>query len=215
MPNSHNIQKAIRELIPPLEIIFRYFDFNEQNALAKWEEKMFTGRVAYWIDFENSGGFVHSKSENSASAIFYRIKFNIRDYPYLSWKWRIGRFPNKSHTQEPKKRDDFAARIYVVFVSRFFTSFRCVEYVWDESLPEGTALKSPYSNRIKQLVVQSGPVRGDEWVKEKQNVFDDYQKLFGEPPKMKVAAIALMTDSEGTGGEAEGFFDDIQIGKES
>ena len=30
---------------------------------------------------------------------------------------------------------------------------------------------------------------------------------------MKVSAIAIMTDSEGTETEAEGFFDDIQIGK--
>ena len=112
---------------------------------------------------------------------------------------------------DPKKLDDFAARLYVVFISRFFTHFRCIEYVWDESIPEGTILESPYSNQIKQLVIQSG--REKEWVSEKQNVFEDYQKLFREKPKMKAAAIALMTNSGGTQSEAEGFFDDIQIGK--
>lgn len=193
--------------------MFHYFDFNESNALSMWEEKTFRGHVAYWIDFEDSSGFVHSKSNASASAIFYRIKFKASDFPYVSWKWKIGKFPDKNQVKDSKKRDDFAARFYIVFVSRFFTNFRCVEYVWDESRPEETVLESPYSDQIKQIVVQRGPSQKGEWVVETRNVFEDYQKLFGEAPKMKVAAIALMTDSEGVGGEAEGFFDDIRIGK--
>ena len=204
---------VMRALIPPLEIIYRLFDFNERNALAQWEEKVFQGRVAYWIDFENSEGFVHSKSAQSASALFYRLKFDLSSYPQVSWKWRVGKFPDKAGVTNPKKRDDFAARFYVIFVSRFFTNFKCVEYVWDESLPAETVLESPYANQIRQIVVQSGLGKPGKWEVESRNVFEDYRKLFGKPPRMKVAAIALMTDSEGTETEAEGFFDDIQIGK--
>ena len=104
-------------------------------------------------------------------------------------------------------------RLYVVFISRFFTNFRCIEYVWDESLPKGTVLDSPYTNQIKQIVTQSGPVKPNVWVSETRNVFEDYRMLFGKAPKMKAAALALMTDTEGTQSEAEGYFDDIQIGK--
>ncbi len=215
-PPSQRPQKfktAIRALIPPIGFIFQYFDFNEKNALTQWEEKLFQGHVIYWIDFDNRDGFIHSKSRQASSAIFYRIKFDVSNYPYISWKWRVGKFPNKSHVTDPKKRDDFAVRFYVVFVSRFFTNFKCVEYVWDEFLPEGTILESPYADQIKQMVVQSGPSKPDEWVSETRNVFEDYQKLFGSPPKAKAAAIALMTSSAGTQSEAEGFFDDIRIGK--
>lgn len=215
LDQPQRIQKVIRILVPPMEILFRYLDFNEKTALAQWEEKLFQGRVAYWIDFESADGFVHSKSYQTASAIFYRLKFDTSHYPYISWKWRVNQFPDKSGVQDPKKRDDFAARVYVVFVSRFFTNFRCVEYVWDESLPEETVLESPYTKQIKQIVVQSGPNESGEWISEMRNVFEDYRRLFGKPPRMKAAAIALMTDSEGTQGEAEGFFDDIQIGAHS
>ena len=204
------IFKRARPLMAPLQVIFRYFDFNERTALKQWEEKTFRGQVHYWIDFDKTNGFVHSKSKDASSAIFYRLKFDAYQYPYLAWKWRIGTFPDKKGSQDPKKRDDFAARVYVVFVSHFFTNFHCVEYVWDESIPAGTILASPYSDQIKLLVVQSGTDKN--WAVEKQNIIEDYQKLFGRKPKMKVAAIALMTDSEGTGSEAEGFFDDIQIG---
>lgn len=206
-------KKAAVTLIAPLEFLFRYFDFNEKNSLKQWEEKLFQGRVKYWVDFEGPDGFVRSKSKSTASAIFYRIKFDVSEYPILTWKWRVGKFPEKKGIKDPKKLDDYAARVYVIFVSRFFTNFKCLEYVWDEKLPEGKIIESPYSSNIKQLVLKSGAGTGKEWVAEKRNIYDDYIKLFGEKPKMKVSAVALMTDAEGTESEAEGYFDDIQIGK--
>lgn len=205
------IQIALKALVPPIGIIFHYIDFNQKNALSQWEEKVFHGNVSYWIEFEKSSGFVHALSKGTASAIFYKIKYNAAEYPFISWKWRVEKFPDKTSVVDLKKRDDFAARFYVVFLGKFFTHFRCIEYVWDEFLPDGTIAESPYTDQIKQWVIQSGP--SESWVSETRNVLDDYEKLFGEKPSMKVAAIALMTDSEGSGAEAEAFFDDIRIGK--
>lgn len=213
-------KRALQAVLPPMSFVLRYIDFNQRNSLVHWEEKVFRGKVAYWIEFENASahlpagqGFVHALSKGTSSAIFYKIKYKISDYPVISWKWRVQKFPDKSGAQNAKAKDDFAARFYVVFLSSFFTQFRCVEYVWDETIPEETLLQSPYSNQIKQIVVQTGPATAGEWVQETRNVMNDYEKLFGEKPSMKVAAIALMSDSEGTKAEAEAFFDDIRIGK--
>ena len=204
---------ALKALVPPIGFIYHYIDFNQKNSLSKWEEKVFQGKVSYWIEFEKRSGYVHALSKGAASAIFYKIKYKITDYPFISWKWRVEKFPDKKDTTDSKKRDDFAARFYVVFLSKFFTNFRCVEYVWDESVPENTMMDSPYTEQIKQIVIQSGSAAAENWVSETRNVLEDYERLFGEKPSMKVAAIALMTDSEGTGAEAEAFFDDIRIGK--
>ncbi len=213
LPLHPRPKKAATALIAPLEFLFRYFDFNEKNALKGWEEKLFKGRVAYWVDFDGPDGFVRSKSEQAASAMFYRVKFDVSEYPYLSWKWKIGKFPVKNAAHDAKARDDYAARVYVIFTSRFFTNFKCLEYVWDETLPVGTILESPYSDKIRQLVIRSGAPEQAEWATERRNMYEDYLLLFGEKPKMNVTAIALMTDAESTETEAEGFFDDIQIGK--
>lgn len=210
---SQKIQTALKALVPPMGFIFHYIDFNQKNSLSKWEEKVFQGKVAYWIEFEKSSGFVHALSKGAASAIFYKIKYKVTEFPYISWKWRVRKFPDKSTVTDPKKRDDFAARFYIVFLSKFFINFRCVEYVWDESLPENMIMESPYSDQIKQIVIQSGPSPKGQWISETRNVLEDYKQLFGEKPSLKVAAIALMTDSEGSGAEAEAFFDDIRIGK--
>lgn len=212
-PLASSLAAKSREWLPAsMDVVFKFFDFNQRNALSQWEDKAFKGRVKYELEFDHKNGFVHSVSRQTSSAIFYRVKFDLSDYPFLAWKWRVNKFPEKKSVTDPKKADDYAARVYVVFLSHFFTNYRCVEYAWDETLPEGTIIESPYSDKIKQIVIQSGPST-EEWASERRNVYDDYQKLFGEKPTMKVGAIALMTDSEGTETEAEGFFDDIQIGK--
>lgn len=202
-----------KTLFPSLEVVLQLFDFDQRDALKQWEQKVFHGKVNYWIDFDQKNGFVHSESEQTSSAIFYRIKFDISEYPHIAWEWRVGKFPDRQSVTDPKKADNYAARVYVVFLSHFFTNYRCVEYVWDEFLPEGTIRQSPFSDRIKQLVIQSGRPDADQWAAERRNVFEDYKQLFGEPPRLKVGAIALMTNSDGKGSEAEGFFDDIQIGR--
>src|SRR3990167_1631023 len=206
--------QAARSLVPPLELFYQYFDFNQKNALRNWEEKIFSNRVKYDVDLGGPDGFVHGTSIKAASAIYCRIKYDLSDYPYLSWKWRVVKFPDKTAVSDPKQRDDYAGRVYVIFMSRFFTNLKCIEYVWDQFLPEETILQSPYSDKIRQIVIQSGEKPANDWILEQRNVYKDYQKLFGEKPKIKVSAIALMTDAEGTESAAEGFFDDIKIGKE-
>jgi len=211
--HPYGVKKGFESLVPPLFVVFRYFDFNQNNALDDWEEKVFEGRVAYWIDFKDSKGFLHAKSEQASSAIFHRLRYDLKEYPMLSWKWRIKKFPNKDGVTGHESLDDFGARMYVVFLPTFFIHLECVEYVWDEYLPAGTIVESPFSDKIKQLVIRSGPSKDDKWAPEKRNVLEDYELLFGKKPSKKVAAIAIMTDSDGTKGEAEAFFDDIQIGK--
>ena len=196
----------------PLKSVFRSFTFNQSGNLKGWEDKIFHGKSKYTIGFEGDNGFVKGHSNKTSSAIFYRVKFDPSRYPILAWKWRAGKFPNKGNAADPKSKDDFSARVYVIFISRFFTNYRCIEYVWDESVKEGSVLKSPYSAQIKHLVVQTGHTQ--DWISEKQNIVQDYKKLFGEKPNMKAAAIALMTDADGSQSEAEGYFDDIQIGRD-
>jgi hypothetical protein len=210
------LKKILPPDITPIGIIYQYFNFNEKNALGDWDEKIFKGRVHYWVDLKNEDGFVHSKSKKTASAIFKRLKYDVLEYPYLSWKWYVNQFPKKKEGKgdgTDAEHDDFAARVYVVFPSRFFTDLRCVEYIWDKTLPEGTVIQSPFSENIKQLVIQSGIPAKDEWASEFRNVAEDYKMLFGETPKRKVAAIAIMTDADGTESVAESFYDEIKIGK--
>lgn len=202
------LKKLVR--IVPLEAIMKWIDFSSQDALAGWKNKIFKGKTMYWIDQEGNEAFLHSKSEKTASALYHLVSYNIKDSPILSWKWKPVKFPNKEGIADPKLRDDYALRLYVIFASGFFTNFRCVEYLWDSTIEEGTKQVSPYSDKIMQLVVRSGSESMD-WVTEERNVLDDYINLFGREPNLKIRAIAIMSDSEGTQDSCEAHFKEIKI----
>jgi len=192
--------------------IVRHFSFSKENSLKEWEAKILKGKVVYVIEKGGELSYVRAKSEKTASALYYRIKLDVKKRPVISWKWRVDKFPERGlpETIEGKKEEDFAARVYVIFPAAFFTNSKCIEYIWAESLPAGTYGQSGYSKNIKVLVLESG--KSDAWRSEERNIAEDYVKLFGEEPRLDVGAISFMTDADSTGTSADAVYDEIKIG---
>lgn len=189
------------------------FSFNEDKALERWKKMILNGEVSYALMKYGDEGFVQAFSDKTCSAIYYRVGYNAKKYPFLSWKWQALEFPDLSRAQTVEEKDDYAARVYVIFPFLNFSSTKFLEYVWSESIPEGTVLDSPFGKNIKIIVIRSGKVQGEDWIIEKRNVYDDYKKAFGGNPP-GVGAIALMCDADGTKTQAKALFDEIVIGKE-
>ncbi|MBU3958811.1 MAG: DUF3047 domain-containing protein [Candidatus Omnitrophica bacterium] len=194
----------------------KWFPFTTERSLNEWQDKIFKGKVVYKIEHSGPQGYLHALSIGSASAIFYRIRgrFNTEDYPMISWKWKVIRFPDKKKLKMRQgiESDDYAARVYVIFPSINFLVSKALEYVWDESLPEGTISESPYSKNIRLMVVQTGRDKLDSWIFEERNIFQDYRKAFGRNPSVKIGAIALMSDADNSQDISEAYFDEIKIG---
>lgn len=192
-------------------ICLKEFTFDEDKSLDKWHKVLFTGEVDYTLMKYGDNGYVQAVSENTCSALYYRIGFKLKDYPLLRWKWRALEFPDISKATTEKEKDDYAARVYVIFPFLSFSSSKFLEYVWSEDMPVGTIIDSPFGKNIKILVVRSGKAVSDEWVNETRNLYEDYIEAFGEEPKKKAGAIAIMCDADSTKTSAKSLFDDIVI----
>lgn len=194
------------------------FQFNQKDALAEWEEKIFNNRVLYSVQAQAVNGYLSAHSQGAASGLIYRLKVNAQRNPFISWHWKVLRFPEKGSALQTTgksgwvEKDDYAARVYVIFHGLNFMNIKTLEYVWDKDLPEGTILTSPYFKNIKIIVVQSGIAAQGEWAFEERNIYEDYRKAFGRSPGAPVGAIALMTDSDNTVSSAETEYKDIRIG---
>lgn len=194
----------------------KQFDFNQTDALSKWGRMILNGQVNYVLMKRGDNGYVDALSEKTCSAIYYRLGFKAKDYPVLSWKWRVIEFPDKSSAKTEKDKDDYAARVYVIFPFLSFSSSKFIEYVWDKDLPRGTVMKSPEGDNIRLIVVRSGNVEGkEELLSERRNIYDDYIIAFGKKPTLGVGAIAIMCDADSTKSRAQSLFDDIIIGSET
>lgn len=193
----------------------KQFLFKKKEALREWEEKIFRGRVLYSIKVNKTDGYLVAHSENAASGIFYKLKFDPNKEPMVSWKWKVVKFPEKGEVKskggEWIEQDDYAARFYVIFPRLAFNLTKALEYVWDENLPEGTIMSSPYFKNIKIIVAESGTKNLKKWVQEERNIYDDFMKAFGRKPP-EVGAIAIMTDTDNSASTAEAHYDNIRVG---
>lgn len=200
--------------IESLKILAR-FSLQSPEMLQNWEEKIFKNKTAYEIFSENGRSFLKATSQNSSSGLFMKVQYDVTPELVLSWRWKALAFPKKKDPDKLSNRreDDFAARIYVVFPGSTLFKTNVIEYLWDENLPVGTLANSPFSERIKLVVIQSGAPKDREggWQTEERNIYEDYLHFFGKPPDRPLGAIALMSDSDNTGTEAGSYFDEIEL----
>ncbi len=189
-----------------------------QESLKNWEEKLFKGHTVFKIEHEKNLFYLRCQSRDACSGLYVKTAYPATPDMHLEWKWRVNEFPQKKHPEilASRAEDDFAARVYVIFLGSNFFKSNAIEYIWDEQIPVGTLSDSAYSERIKLLVIRSGPVapvigESGGWVSEDRNIYEDYLKLFGKSPRNPVGLVALMSDSDNTETKASADFAEIVL----
>lgn len=84
-------------------------------------------------------------------------------------------------------------------------------YVWCPRREPGSVIINPRTDRIRNLVVESGPARLNQWLDYERDVRTDYRKVFGEEPG-RLIGIAIMTDSDNTGSHARAWYGPVELG---
>ena len=147
----------------------------------------------------------------------------------LEWRWKINRVIDTAD-MNTKAGDDFAARVYVFFdvpmdalsfadrtklrLARMIagpdvpTAALC--YVWDNSHPVGRAQWSPYSNRARIIVLQSGTTQAGIWTTQARDVAADFREAFGfDAPA--VTGVAVGNDTDNTGERVTTWYGDVTL----
>jgi Protein of unknown function (DUF3047) len=83
-------------------------------------------------------------------------------------------------------------------------------YVWDHRYPVGSVIPNPHTQRIRKLVIDSGPDRLNQWVDHDRDIEADYRLVFGEPPG-RPTALGVMTDSNNTGERVSAWFGPLML----
>lgn len=83
-------------------------------------------------------------------------------------------------------------------------------YVWDATAPVGTVIVNPRTDRIRKIVVDSGPAHLRQWRDHRRNLAEDFRRAFGEEPGPLVS-IAVMTDSDNTRSQARSWYGPVTL----
>ncbi|MBV8036836.1 DUF3047 domain-containing protein [Roseateles sp.] len=83
-------------------------------------------------------------------------------------------------------------------------------YVWDSKLPVGTVVVNPRSDRIRKIVVDSGPTELRRWRDHRRDLAADFRLAFGEAPGPLIS-MAVMTDSDNTRASAHTWYGPVEL----
>ncbi len=166
----------------------------------------------------------------AAGTVAFDTRLDPATNPLLAWRWKVDRSIANADMMT-KAGDDFAARVYVFFdvpldslpfrarasirIARLVyggpvpTAALC--YVWDNKHAVGTSAWSPFSDRVRTIVLQSGDAHAGQWQEQARDVAADFRAAFGQaaPP---VTGIAIGNDTDQTGATVTAWFGDFTFG---
>lgn len=175
-----------------------------------------------------AGVVMAATADASASGLEYPTSFDVHEYPWLAWRWRVPKSIEGSRNSLAHI-EDAPARMVVTFeggrdklppeeqinydlakaIAGTTLPYATLMYVWDDNLPYGAVVQHNLSSRVKSIVVGSKASLGT-WVEERHNLLNDYKRAFGEDPP-KAMAVGFMTDSDNSATLANAFYGDILL----
>ncbi|OGI45088.1 MAG: hypothetical protein A2V92_05800 [Candidatus Muproteobacteria bacterium RBG_16_65_31] len=206
----------------------------EQGLPEGWQPLIFPKiprHTVYRLVRDGDTVVVRAEATASASGLTREIAVDPRVYPILEWRWKVSDVLQKGDVTR-RDGDDYPARIYVTFAynqadvgvlerARFaawrmfyghYPPAGAINYIWESRSAVGTIVPNPYTDRVRMIVVESGPDRRDQWRQERRDVYADYKQAFGREPPM-ISGVAIMTDTDNTGESVSAHYGDLVFRK--
>jgi len=193
---------------------------NQKKPFTQFAVERWDGEAALRLEADKSyGNLIHPLAATQA-------------LHHLSWRWQLDE-PNPLADLREKSTEDVAVRVCVLFdlpddkiplgdramlkIARSAHGGRVpgatVCYVWDQKLPPGTALHSPFTSRIRMLVLRGQESPAHAWVGERRDIDADFKQLFGDesdvvPP---VIGVGVGADADNTKGRSLAHVGTLQL----
>jgi hypothetical protein len=172
---------------------------------------------------------VRAHAESSVSVLRQRLRVEPHEIGHLEFSWNVPALIDGADVGQ-RQSDDSPVRLVLAFDgdrSTFSTKnamlselahaitgepmpYATLMYIWCNTRPVGTVIPSHRTDRIRTLVVASGPEQLKQWLHFRRDVRADFERAFGEAPGA-LLAIGLMTDSDNTRSSALAWYGGIAL----
>lgn len=184
-------------------------DFNNEKNFqfpSLWQPQNEKGNDIYKISEENNNKFLRAVSKNDSINIGHEFDWDIKKYPFISWRWRIKELPKGADIKVSDKHD--CPAVYVLIKNSFSLLPKYIKYVWTDS--EKSSTKFFFKKNRAIVVLRDKQDNLNEWYLEKRNVYEDYKFFYGEKEPV-ILGISILTDSNDTKTQSTSDYDDIFI----
>ncbi len=212
LAGDYSVPYLIAELGGQDYVVLEDFEGGEPGKLPpgwKWKSKDNDKHKPYAIAVEDHNHYLAARDEGESVILGKNIKWNIKKYRYISFRWRIHELPPGGDERYGKTVDS-AAGLYIVYKKKLGLIPESVKYVHSTTLPAGSAMRRSGVGKPWMVVASSGTDHLGEW---RTYVFDAYQAYrdtFGGNPPDKAIGIGILSDANSTHSKAYADYDDIR-----
>ena len=216
--SAEPVQSEVPRLISPAAQQAARVLFKTPESARSWEPFVLPGKLFAPFDVASVQGrpALAVSAARSVSILRQRMDSAPVQAGRLAFAWKIDGLPPGADLADAQKEDS-PVRVVLAFdgdrallsprtnrlseLTRLLTGeplpYASLVYVWSNTEPVGTVVVNPRTDRIRKLVVDSGPAQLGRWRDHERDVHADFLKVFGEPPG-PLLAVALMTDTDNT-----------------
>ncbi len=196
-----------------------------------WERFVFPGKTAseYRYDRLDARAVVSVRAKGSASMLRRHVRIAPADLGRIRFSWKVPALITDADLAA-RDADDSPVRIVLAFegdrsnfstkntalseLSRLLTGeempYATLMYVWCNQRDAGKVVTSPRTDRIRNVVVESGPRNLNQWLSYERDIRADFEQAFGEAPGALVG-IALMTDTDNTQSQTQAWYGPVSL----
>ena len=203
-------------------------------ADGPWQAVLIPGKRATEYTWELLDGrrAMAARSEGSASMMRRRVEVAPHQLGHRTVSWRVTELMAEAQVGAADT-EAASARLLLAFdgdastltprtrmmfeLAQALTGeappYATLMYVWDATAPVGTVIVNPRTDRIRKIVVDSGPAELNRWREHRRDVAADFRRAFGEEPGT-LQAIAVMTDSDNTRSRTRAWYGPVTLDNE-
>ncbi|MEY3497437.1 MAG: hypothetical protein RLZZ325_444 [Pseudomonadota bacterium] len=231
---SDSNQSGAEKLDPlvPREEITKFSEQSVNEPLRGWSfyrVAPYKKNTAYRLENYQGRTVLSANAKKSSSGLAVKLKPRPSQHLWLEWQWKATGTLDKANNLD-RYADDAPLRILVAFdgdqsklsmkdkmvgelaqiMSGQEMPYATLMYIWSNQLPVGTVVSSRRTDRIRKMVIESGPAGLNRWLDYDRDVRADFERAFGEAPG-RLMAVGIMTDSDNTGGSVRAWYGPLSL----
>ncbi len=196
-----------------------------------WQEFVLPGKrsTRYAPGWEGARPVMHARADASASMLRRRVRIEPAELGSVDFSWRVNALIDGADLADADVSDS-PARIVLAFdgdparlsprnrmlfdLAQALTGeappYATLMYVWDNRAAPEAVIASRRTDRVRKIVLESGPQHRGSWRHYRRDIAADYRRAFGEAPGALIG-IGVMTDADNTRARAEASYGEVRL----
>lgn len=198
---------------------------------AGWQPYGLPGKskTSYLPSYADGRWVLHAQAERSASMYRRSLQIQPNRLGDVVFSWKVSALNTDADVRQ-SDTEDAVVRVLLAFdgdhaklsprnrmmfdlmhgLTGETPPYATLMYVWDTQSEVDSVVVNKRTDRIRKIVLESGPRHVGQWREYRRDIRADYRRAFGEDPGPLIG-VAVMTDADNTQARAEAWYGEIRF----